>query len=213
MGISGWEEPDVGALFVVSGPSGSGKSTLLSRLFAAVPGLEFSVSLATRAPREGERDGVDYHFVSAARYDDVLAAGGLLEHAEVYGTRYGTPRAPVEAALAAGRSIVLDIDTQGAAQVRASMPGCVTIFVLPPSVDAIRQRLVARGTDSAEVIARRVRDAGQQIQCCATYDYVVMNRDLAAAEAQLVGIIVAELSRVERRKSWCDRLKGDSAGP
>jgi guanylate kinase len=212
MTIAGWESPDRGALFVVSGASGSGKSTLLARLFATVPDLEFSVSLATRPPRAGERDGVDYHFVTPDRYAEILAAGGLLEHAEVYGTRYGTPRAPVEAALAAGRSMVLDIDTQGAAQVRASMPACVTIFVLPPSIEAIRARLVARGTDPPEVIARRVRESGEQLRHCADYDYVVMNRDLAAAEAQVVGIVVAELSRVERRKSWCDRVVGDLAG-
>jgi guanylate kinase len=204
--LTGWITPDEGALFVVSGPSGTGKSTLLKAAFAAVPGLEFSVSYTTRAPRPGERDGVDYHFVDAPRFLDVRAAGGLLESAEVYGRHYGTPRAPVEAALAEGRSIMLDIDVQGATQVRGKRPDAVTIFVLPPSLDVMRDRLQARGTDSEAVIERRIREADVQLHGCGSYDYLVMNDALEAATAQLVGIIVAELSRRTRRGTWVRRF-------
>lgn len=204
--LSGWQVPDRGALFVVSGASGTGKTTLLRAALRRVPGLEFSVSATTRAARTGERDGVDYHFVDVGRFRGMLAEGALLEHAEVYGTLYGTPRAPVLAALAAGRSIVLDIDVQGAAQVRAAYPEAVTIFVLPPRVEAIRERLAARGTDDAAVVERRIRDAHAQIARCGDYDYLVMNDVLETAHAQLQGIFLAELSRRARRESWVRAL-------
>jgi guanylate kinase len=205
--LRGWTPPDIGALFVVSGASGTGKTTLLTELFRRVPGLEFSVSVTTRPPRAGETDGVQYHFIDRERYAELLDAGALLEHAEVYGTGYGTPRAPVEAALAAGRSIVLDIDVQGAAQVRRRLPGAVTIFILPPRIEAIRERLVARGTDGADVVARRVRDAHAQIRECHTYDYLVLNDVLDTAVAQLQGIVLAELSRRDRRESWVAAMR------
>jgi guanylate kinase len=204
--LEGWTPPDTGALFVVSGASGTGKTTLLRRLFGRVPGLEFSVSVTTRPARSGERDGVDYHFVSMERYTELRDSGALLEHAEVYGTGYGTPRAPVEAAMSEGRSILLDIDVQGASQVRQRLPGSVTIFILPPRVGVIRERLVARGTDSPEVIDRRVRDALAQIGRCGEYDYLVMNDVLETACMQLEGIVVAELSRRSRRESWVRAL-------
>lgn len=200
--LSGWQAPDEGALFVVSGASGSGKTTLLRALFDRVPGLSFSVSVTTRPPRVGEKDGVDYHFIDAERYARLLAEGALLEHAQVYGTGYGTPRAPVDAALAEGRSIVLDIDVQGAAQVKRSHPDAVLVFILPPRLATIRERLVARGTDSPEVIDRRVREATEQLGACGSYDYLVLNDVLATASAQLEGIVLAELSRRSRRESW-----------
>lgn len=205
---TGWEAPDRGGLFVVSGASGSGKTTLLSRLLAEVPGVEFSVSATTRAPRPGERDGVDYHFVTPQRYAELRDAGALLEGAEVYGRAYGTPRAPVERALAAGRSIVLDIDVQGAAQVRVSHPEVITIFILPPSLDALEARLVGRGQDPAEVIARRMADARTQLRACGAYDYLVLNDQLDTAHLQLVSIFCAELSRRSRRSRWVERFTG-----
>ncbi len=206
--LRGWQAPDQGALFIVSGPSGTGKTTLLSSLFARVPGLEWSVSVTTRAARAGEVDGKDYHFVDRARFEALRDAGALLEHAEVYGRGYGTPRAPVLAALEAGRSIVLDIDVQGAAQVRRSMPEAVSIFVIPPDVDAIRARLVARGTDTEEVIARRVAEANAQLSRCGDYDYLVLNDVLDTACAQLEGIVLAELSRARRRVRWIRAMGG-----
>lgn len=206
--LSGWQAPDHGVLFVVSGASGTGKTTLLRAALQRVPGLEFSVSATTRAPRAGEADGVDYHFVSADRFRAMRAEGALLEHAEVYGTLYGTPRAPVLAALAEGRSIVLDIDVQGAAQVRVAYPEAVTVFVLPPRVEAIRARLAARGTDDRAVVERRIRDAHAQLARCGEYDYLVMNDVLETAHAQLQGILLAELSRRGRRESWVRALAG-----
>lgn len=197
-----WTAPDVGALFVVSGPSGSGKTTLLHAALEAVPGLEFSVSATTRAPRAGERDGVDYHFVTRAAFERLLEEGALLEHAEVYGNFYGTPRAPVEAALAEGRSIVLDIDVQGAAQVRAAHPEAVSVFVLPPNLAAIEARLRARGLDDDTIVARRVREADEQLAEAAEYDYLVMNDDLPSAHTQFQAVLVAELLRRSRRESW-----------
>lgn len=197
-----WTAPDIGALFVVSGPSGSGKTTLLHAALTAVPGLEFSVSATTRAPRAGERDGVDYHFVTREAFAELLRTGALLEHAEVYGNYYGTPRAPVDAALAEGRSIVLDIDVQGAAQVRRAHPEAVSVFVLPPNLAAIEARLRARGLDDAAIVARRVREADEQLAEADTYDYLVMNDDLASAHAQFQAVLVAELLRRNRRQSW-----------
>lgn len=207
----GWQAPDKGALFVVSGASGTGKTTLLSELFRRVPGLAFSVSVTTRAPRPGERDGVDYQFVTRERYAALVDGGALLERAEVYGVGYGTPRAPVEVALAEGRSIVLDIDVQGAAQVRRTHPDAVTVFVLPPRLQTIRERLVARGTDSAEVIERRVREAHAQLHECGAYEYLVLNDDLYTAIAQMQGIVIAELSRRARRDSWVRAMQGATA--
>lgn len=210
--LPGWQAPDRGALFVVSGASGTGKTTLLRAALQRVPGLEFSVSATTRAPRVGEADGVDYHFVSTDRFRAMLADGALLEHAEVYGTLYGTPRAPVLAALAEGRSIVLDIDVQGAAQVRAAYPEAVTIFILPPRVEAIRERLAARGTDDPAVVERRIREAHAQLARCGEYDYLVMNDVLDTAHAQLQGIFLAELSRRGRRDGWVRALAGGERG-
>lgn len=208
MSLEGWAAPDFGALFVVSGASGTGKTTLLHAALARVPGLEFSVSATTRAPRPGEQDGVDYHFVSPDAYRQLVERNDLLEHAEVYGTMYGTPRAPVFAALREGRSIVLDIDVQGAEQVRAVYPEAVTIFVLPPRIGVIRERLEARGKDSPQMVERRVRDATEQIARCGEYDYLVMNDVLNTAHAQLQGIFLAELSRRARRSAWVRALAG-----
>lgn len=213
MMLKGWQAPDVGALFVVSGASGSGKTTLLRALFARVPGLSFSVSVTTRPRRRGEHEGVDYHFIDRERFEGLRDGGALLEHAEVYGTCYGTPRAPVDAALAEGRSIVLDIDVQGAAQVRRSHPDAVSIFILPPHLEVIRERLVARGTDPAEVIERRVREATQQLAACGSYRYLVLNDVLATASAQLEGIVIAELSRRERRERWVRAMTGGEGAP
>jgi guanylate kinase len=197
-----WTPPDVGALFVVSGASGSGKTTLLQAAFKSIPGLEFSVSATTRAARDGERSGVDYHFVDRPAFLNLLDSHALLEHAEVYGNFYGTPRKPVDDALAEGRSIVLDIDVQGAAQVRRAHPEAVSVFILPPNLGAIEARLRARGLDDDAIIARRVREAAEQLREAGEYDYFVMNDDLSSAHAQFQAVLVAELLRRTRRESW-----------
>jgi guanylate kinase len=206
--LAGWRTPDRGALFVVSGASGTGKSTLLQRAFDRIPGLGFSVSYTTRAARTGEMDGVDYHFTDRTRFEALRAEGALLEHAEVYGTFYGTPRVPVVDALAEGRSIVLDIDVQGATQVRLAYPESVSVFVLPPSLASLRARLEARRTDPPDVIERRMHEAAFQLDRCGDYDYLVMNDVLDTASAQFEGIFLAELSRRERRGSWVAAARG-----
>jgi len=205
--LTGWDAPNQGVLFVVSGPSGTGKSTLLKRVFDTIPGLEFSVSATTRSPRAGEQDGREYHFVDRSHFEQMILDHELLEHARVYDNYYGTPRAPVEAAMLEGRSIVLDIDVQGATQIRHSMPEAVSIFILPPSLESLRQRLVQRGTDSPEVIERRMNQASQQLQKIADYDFLVMNESLDTATAQLQGIFLAELSRSWRRERWLQRFR------
>lgn len=206
LGLLRLEPPDRGVLFVVSGPSGVGKSTLLRAAMARIPGLTFSVSATTRSPRPGEVDGVDYHYLSADDFERRVEAGAFLEHAHVYDRRYGTLEAPTDAALASGRSVILDIDVQGAASVRARRADAVFLFVLPPSVEALEARLRARATESAEVVARRMAQVHQQLRGCVDADYVVVNDDLDAAHAGFQGVLLAELSRVRRRDRAIQRL-------
>jgi len=199
--VLGWRAPDRGALFVVSGPSGVGKSTVLQGAMARIPGLGFSVSATTRAPRPGEMDGVHYHFVDRTRFDALLAEDAFLESATVYDRSYGTLRAPTDAALARGESLVLDIDVQGAAQVRRRCPDAATIFLVPPSIAALEQRLRARNTDSDEMIARRMAQVEQQLAAVDQFDYLIVNEDLDTARAVFEGILLAELHRRSRRGS------------
>jgi guanylate kinase len=207
-GLKGWERPDQGALFVVSGASGSGKTTLLERAFSRLPELEFSVSATTRSPREGETDGADYHFLDAEAFEQLRTEGALLEWAEVYGCCYGTPRAPVEHALSVGRSILLDIDVQGTRQVREHLPDAVTIGILPPDLDTLANRLRQRSLDSEEVIQRRIAEAMVQIEACGEFDYLVVNDDLETARTVFEGILLSELSRTCRRPGLVEKMTG-----
>ncbi|RME29274.1 MAG: guanylate kinase [Deltaproteobacteria bacterium] len=204
--LRSWQPPDRGALFVVSGASGTGKTTLVKEALRRMPHVRFSVSVTTRPARSGEVDGRDYHFVTADEFARMVDDDALLEWAEVYGNRYGTPRAPVEDALARGESVLLDIDVQGARQVRRHMPEAVTIFILPPDMATIEARLRGRSTDSEAVIARRMAQARQQLQGAAEADYLVVNDDLETAHDVLQAIIVAELSRRQRRASLAARF-------
>jgi guanylate kinase len=199
-------QPERGALFVVSGPSGVGKTTLLHRALGHFPRLRFSVSATTRAPRQGETDGADYHFLSREQFDAKVVEGAFLEHATVYGNRYGTLAAPVSEAMHAGWSILLDIDVQGAAQVRNRLPEAVAIYVLPPSFEVLERRLRARSTDTEEVIQRRLHEAKDQLTGAAGYDYVVVNEDLDAATDQLEAILLAELHRTARHATLIARF-------
>ena len=201
-----WTAPETGALFVVTGASGTGKTTLVQAALAAIPGITFSVSATTRPIREGEQDGVDYHFLDRTTFMARVEAGEFLEWAEVYGNCYGTLRAPVEAARASGQSILLDIDTQGAAQVRASGVDHLSVFILPPSLDALRARLSARATDDEAVIDRRMREAHLQLSECGHFDHLVVNDDLSSAHDQFQAVLAAELTRASRHPSLVSRF-------
>ncbi len=180
-----------GTLFVVSAPSGAGKTSLVKALRAGLEGFTVSVSHTTRAMRPGEAHGRDYFFVGREEFEGMIAVGAFLEHAQVFGNHYGTACATVAAALDAGSDVLLEIDWQGARQVRALIPDCVSIFILPPSLAALEQRLAARGQDDAETIARRMRDALSELSHYAEYDYLVVNDDFAEALAELRAIVVA----------------------
>jgi guanylate kinase len=190
-----------GLLLILSSPSGAGKSTLARRLMAWDPTIRFSVSATTRTPRPGEVDGHDYHFRSRAAFEAMVATGDMLEHAEVFGNLYGSPRGPVEAAMAEGRDTLFDIDWQGGQQIRNSGLGrdVVSVFVLPPSMAELERRLQDRGQDSAAVIAGRMAKAEAEISHWAEYDYVLVNRDLDATFADLVCILQAERLRRDRQ--------------
>ena len=179
-------------LFVLSAPSGAGKTSLVRALLAADPTLAVSVSHTTRAPRPNERNGREYHFTTAADFADLVLAGGFLEHAQVFDNHYGTGREQLEAQLAAGHDVILEIDWQGARQVRHARPGTQTVFILPPSLAALRERLHTRATDSPEVIARRLADAQSDMAHWHEFDYVVVNDDFAVALAQLQQIIAGD---------------------
>ncbi|MDF2232112.1 guanylate kinase [Albimonas sp. CAU 1670] len=190
-----------GLLFILSSPSGAGKSTLSRRILANDEAFEFSISATTRAPRPGEEDGREYHFLDRGRFEAMIEAGEFLEHAEVFGNLYGTPRAPVEAALAAGRDVIFDVDWQGGQQLRNSVlkDAVVSVFILPPSIAELERRLRARGQDSAEVIGGRMARAMDEISHWDAYDYVLINDDLERCETEIRRILAAErLARARR---------------
>lgn len=188
-----------GLLIVVSGPSGAGKGTICKRLLEKNPNLGYSISATTRAPRTGEVNGVNYWFLSKEEFRKMIDEDGLLEWAEVYGNYYGTPADKVRASLAEGKHIVLEIDTQGAALVREKFPNGVYIYILPPSLDELEKRIVGRGTDSAESIARRLSCAKSEI-CCADkqYNYLVLNDEVELAVERIETIIEAEQYQIKR---------------
>ena len=185
-------------VFIVSAPSGSGKSTLVSHLLATVGGLMFSVSYTTRSPRGQEVDGESYHFVSRSDFEAMLARDEFLEWAQVFGNYYGTHRGILEDARARQLDLVLDIDVQGARQLKAKIPEAVTVFILAPSREVLEQRLRARGEDREDVIERRLKDAAAEIRGYKDYDYVLINRELVEAEATLNAVVRAERARRSR---------------
>ena len=176
-------------LFVISAPSGAGKTSLVRSLLATRPNLLVSVSHTTRKPRPTESEGVDYHFVSAAHFKQLVAAGAFLEHATVFGNFYGTGAAQIQEKLAAGKDVLLEIDWQGARQVRGARPDCTSIFILPPSRAALEQRLRERRTDNAETIARRLSEAVADMSHYDEFEYVVVNDQFERAAAQLGSIL------------------------
>ena len=199
-----------GLLIILSSPSGAGKSTLARRLMAWDPTLRFSVSATTRAPRPGEVDGEHYYFKSRDEFEAMVDAGQMLEHAEVFGNFYGSPRGPVENAIHEGRDTLFDIDWQGGQQIRRSAlsKDVVSIFILPPSIADLESRLRGRAQDSDEVIANRMAQSRDEISHWAEYDYVIVNRDVDQAEAELKTILTAERSRADRQPALTDFVRG-----
>lgn len=188
-----------GNLFIVSAPSGAGKTSLVSALLASTSTIDLSISYTTRAPRPGEIDGKDYHFVSRETFLAMIERGEFLESAEVYGNFYGTSQLWIKEETAKGRDILLEIDWQGAQQVRKLFPDCISIFILPPSLAALEARLTGRKQDSAEVIARRLQAARDDISHVAEFDYVIINDKLDEAAQQLKAVVVAAALRRDRQ--------------
>jgi guanylate kinase len=196
--------PRSGIAFVLSAPSGTGKTTLSRRLLARIPNLRFSVSYTTRERRRGERDGVDYHFVSPARFKALQEHGEFLEWTVLDGACYGTSRRQIERALRRGEDLLLDVDTKGAAQIRRRVAGSVLIFLLPPDLEALRRRHRRRGTDEA-AMRRRIGLARREVVECESYDYLVLNERLGEAARDLEAVVRAERCRTSRRKQ---RMEG-----
>jgi guanylate kinase len=201
--------PRRGLLFVMSSPSGAGKTTLSRKLLAADRNITMSVSVTTRKPRPGETDGKDYHFISQARFEEMVEKKQLLEYATVFGNSYGTPRAPVEAALEEGRDVLFDIDWQGTQQLAENMKDdLVRLFILPPTADSLRERLIKRAQDSSAVIAKRMAEASHEISHWPEYDYVVVNDDVEESHRMVMAILTAERLRRHRQLGLTDFVRG-----
>ncbi len=197
-----------GLMLVLSSPSGAGKSTLSRRLLESDPQIAMSVSATTRAKRPNEVDGKDYFFVTPQRFEEMVRDGAFLEHASVFGNRYGTPSAPVEKILAGGRDVLFDIDWQGAQQLsQKAKDDLVRVFILPPSRDELERRLRERAEDSAEVVARRMAEASNEISRWSEYDYVILNDDVGKAQEQLKAIVAAERLNRQRQTGLVDFVR------
>lgn len=199
-----------GLLIILSSPSGAGKTTLSRRLLVDDDAISFSISATTRPPRPGEMDGREYFFKTPEEFRAMVDRGEMLEHAEVFGNSYGTPKAPVEQAVSKGRDVIFDVDWQGGQQIRRSALGhlTVSIFLLPPSIAELESRLEKRGQDSAEVVASRMAKSRDEISHWAEYDYVLVNQNLDVCEEQLRNILAAERLRKDRQTGLVDFVKG-----
>ena len=195
-----------GILFVVSSPSGGGKGTLIHRVLNTVAGVSYSVSYTTRAPRSGEKDGVDYFFVTPARFEELVAGGDFLEWARVHGNLYGTSRSQVLQEIANRHDIILEVDVQGAASVRKLVADSISVFIVPPSFEVLRERLIARNTDSPVELELRLRNAPVELRQYVTFDYVIVNDDIERAAGQLTAIINAERARRKRQEQEVKRI-------
>jgi guanylate kinase len=191
-----------GIIFILSAPSGAGKTTLYHGLRKLHPEIKLSVSCTTRARRKGEINGRDYRFLAGAEFESMKARGEFAEWASVHGNSYGTPRKPLDRSVASGRDIFLDIDVQGARQIKDAYPRAVSIFLLPPSMRELRRRLAARGTDGAEIIRRRLANAQDEIKERIHYDYYVVNREVSEAVRLLSAIVKAERAKIARVLEW-----------
>ena len=191
-----------GQLYIIAAPSGAGKTTLVQELVATMRDLAISVSHTTRQARPGEIDGVNYHFVSDAQFNNMVAEGVFIEHAEVFQHQYGTSKHWVEDKLASGIDVILEIDWQGAQQVRKAIPDCISVFIAPPSIEALLHRLTARGQDTPDVIQDRMDEAHSEMAHCHEFDYLVFNEDFSKALADLTIIISANRLRYARMYGW-----------
>lgn len=197
-----------GELIVLSGPSGVGKSTVIAELLKQSGDLYFSVSFTTRAPRPGETDGVNYHFVSRGEFERMIGAGELLEYAEYVGNYYGTSLKVIQEKLERGIDVLLDIEVQGAAKVRAKCPEAILIFIIPPSLEELSRRLYSRNTDTSDAIERRLKRAIEECQVIADYDYLVINDSVSSAAGEIRAILEGERCRVHKRIHLAERFLG-----
>ncbi len=195
-----------GKLFILSGPSGSGKDTILKEALKRHPEIKLSISYITRAMREGEVEGEKYHFISRKEFEDQLARDMFLEHNVFVGNYYGTPRGPVEECLAAGGDMIVEIDVNGAKQVKAKMPQAISIFIMPPSLEVLKKRLSGRGTEPAELVKKRLNEAIREIKCAYDYDYIVINDELEEAVKDLLSVILCERLHIENNKKFIDEV-------
>ncbi len=195
-----------GSIFIVSGPSGSGKDTVLGELFKRCPDLSFSISSITRDMRKGEKQGEKYNFISREEFEGMLQRNELLEHNIYLDNYYGTPRIPVEECVNAGRDMIIEVDVNGAAQIRKNAPQAISVFIMPPSLEVLKSRLSGRGTESTEAVEARLAEALNEIKRADEFDYIVVNDDLSAAVDDFVSVIKSRRIRLENKKHLIDEI-------
>ena len=195
-----------GGVFIISGPSGSGKDTVLSELFRNRPDLLFSISSVTRPMRSGEREGEKYNFISREKFEYMIDNDMLLEHNVFVNNYYGTPREPVERAIAEGKDIIIEVDVNGAAQIRQKLPEAVSIFIMPPSFHELKRRLRGRGTESEELIEKRLNSALGEIKRATEYDYIIVNDNITAAADDILSVILSSSFKTDRQKNIIDEV-------